>query len=80
MDKQGCCFCKWTSGDFISGGHAEIENIENNKLSSLDKRKENSQNQLIKKHFSLWGYLKMKKYKCFKKILWNEINSMPVAN
>ena len=60
MDKQGCCFCKWTSGDFISGGHAEIENIENNKLSSLDKRKENILNQLIKNIF-LYGLFKNEK-------------------
>ncbi len=67
-------FINGLSGDFISGGHAKIESKDNNKLSSIHGRKENILNQLIKKHFSLWGYLKSKKnINTLKETLWHEI-------
>ena len=67
-------FINGLSGDFISGGHAKIENEDNLNLNNFEKRKENILNQLIKKHFSLWGYLKNKKnINVIKETLWCEI-------
>ena len=52
-------FVNGISGDFISGGHINVKKedgfIKNN---NNNKRKKNILNQLIEKHFSLWGYLK----------------------
>ena len=51
-------FVNGLSGDFISGGHAEIENIENNKLSSLDKKKRKYFKSINKKTFFFMGLFK----------------------
>ena len=67
-------FINGNSGDFISGLHINkmMKSIE--KLSSYEERKENILNNLIDKHFSLWGYLKTEEnLSLIKKNLWNEI-------
>lgn len=67
-------FINGLSGDFISGGHAKIESKDNYNSPTLQIRKQNILNQLIKKHFSLWGYLKSKKNtNIIKETLWSEI-------
>ena len=69
-------FINGNSGDFITGGHIN-KNIKDNKeinSASIKLRKENILNQLIEKHFSLWGYLKTEEnIDQIKKNLWNEI-------
>ena len=69
-------FINGNSGDFITGGHIKT-NIKDNKVvnsASARLRKENILNQLIEKHFSLWGYLKTEEnIDQIKKNLWNEI-------
>ena len=69
-------FINGNSGDFITGGHIN-KNIKDNKeinSASIKLRKENILNQLIEKHFSLWGYLKTEQnIHQIKKNLWNEI-------
>ncbi len=71
---EDAIFINGLSGDFISGGHAKIETKDNYKPSSIHSRKEDILNQLIKKHFSLWGYLKSKKnINTLKETLWHEI-------
>ena len=69
-------FINGNSGDFITGGHIKT-NIKDNKVvnsASAKLRKENILNQLIEKHFSLWGYLKTEEnIDQIKKNLWNEI-------
>ena len=68
-------FINGNSGDFISGAHinklyAEIKNI-NNKI----KLKESILNNLIEKHFSLWGNLKTEhNIKSIKSKLWSSIS------
>lgn len=67
-------FINGNSGDFISGSHINkmMKSIE--KLISYEERKENILNNLIDKHFSLWGYLKTEEnLSLIKKNLWNEI-------
>ncbi len=67
-------FINGLSGDFISGGHAEIKNNITNDSTNFDTRRENILNQLIKKHFSLWGDLKTEQnLNKIKKTLWDEI-------
>jgi asparagine synthase (glutamine-hydrolysing) len=51
-------FINGLSGDFISGGHADIKKNNRHQSISIDSRREDILNQLIEKHFSLWGYLK----------------------
>ena len=68
-------FINGLSGDFISGGHAKIKANNVAEVSDIEKRKENILNQLIEKHFSLWGYLKTKQnLNKIKNNLWKEIN------
>lgn len=68
-------FINGLSGDFISGGHAKIKDNNVDEVSDIEKRKENILNQLIEKHFSLWGYLKTKQnLNKIKNNLWKEIN------
>jgi asparagine synthase (glutamine-hydrolysing) len=71
---EDAVFINGNSGDFISGSHINkmMKSIE--KLSSYEERKENILNNLIDKHFSLWGYLKTEEnLSLIKKNLWNEI-------
>ena len=71
---QDSIFINGLSGDFISGGHANINDKYQNKDLSLESRKENILNKLIEKHFSLWGSLKTKdNIDKIKNNLWNEI-------
>jgi len=73
---EDAIFVNGNSGDFISGGHINT-NIKNNyEIDNVSKqlRKENILDQLVEKHFSLWGYLKTKQnINKIKKNLWNEI-------
>ena len=67
-------FINGNSGDFISGGHININMKDNSKIEIIKLRKENILSQLIEKHFSLWGYLKTNLNKDNLKVnLWNEI-------
>ena len=67
-------FINGLSGDFISGGHADIKNGGKYDDGSSKSRKENILNQLIEKHFSLWGSLKTKhNINKIKNNLWSEI-------
>ena len=67
-------FINGLSGDFITGGHADLKNKNKNMTGSFDIRKEIILNKLIEKHFSLWGYLKNNyNMKIIKNNLWNEI-------
>ena len=71
---QDAIFINGLSGDFISGGHADISNNIRNEDLSFESRKENILNKLIEKHFSLWGSLKTKNnINEIKNNLWNEI-------
>ena len=71
---QDAVFINGLSGDFISGGHADIKNKGKYEDESSKSRKENILNQLIEKHFSLWGTLKTKhNINKIKNNLWNEI-------
>ena len=69
-------FINGNTGDFISGGHISSKIEGNNEIDDTNtkSRKENILNQLIEKHFSLWGYLKTKhNINQIKNNLWNEI-------
>ena len=67
-------FINGISGDFISGGHIPVNNESDLKFLNVNLRKENILNQLVEKHFSLWGYLKTNhNIKKLKKNLWHEI-------
>ena len=67
-------FINGFSGDFISGGHINLNILDASKLENIEFRKENILSQLIEKHFSLWGYLKTDLNKINLKVnLWNEI-------
>lgn len=71
---EDAVFINGNSGDFISGAHINkmMKNIEN--IDSIRERKENILNELINKHFSLWGYLKTSQnINKIKENLWNEI-------
>ena len=75
IDKDAI-FINGNSGDFISGGHINTNVKDNYEIDNVSKqlRKENILDQLVEKHFSLWGYLKTKKnINKIKKNLWNEI-------
>lgn len=67
-------FINGNTGDFISGSHINpLKKILNNNLNKKE-RKENILNNLINKHFSLWGNIKTKKnIKQIKATLWREI-------
>jgi asparagine synthase (glutamine-hydrolysing) len=71
-------FINGNTGDFISGGHINTkkkDNFETNN-NNVNSRKENILNQLIEKHFSLWGYLKTERnINQIKKNLWTVIVS-----
>jgi len=69
-------FINGNTGDFISGGHINTKMEDNFEIDSTNNklRKENILNQLIEKHFSLWGYLKTEQnINQIKNNLWNEI-------
>jgi len=67
-------FINGNSGDFISGAHINALVKDMNGSNDKEKRKENILNNLIKKHFSLWGYLKTgKNIEKIKNTLWCEI-------
>ena len=69
-------FINGNTGDFISGAHINALMKDHNPNMSFIQRKENILNHLIKKHFSLWGYLKTEEnLKKIKKNLWNEIKN-----
>ena len=74
MINDDAVFINGNSGDFISGGHININMKDNSKIEIIKLRKENILSQLIEKHFSLWGYLKLIFNKDNLKVnLWNEI-------
>lgn len=58
--KKDAIFINGLSGDFISGGHTQ-ESFSDNFKNTSELRQKNIINQLIDKHFSLWGYLKINK-------------------
>jgi asparagine synthase (glutamine-hydrolysing) len=65
-------FVNGNSGDFISGAHINL--LKDNDCNSKAQRKENILNNLINKHFSLWGHYKTEKnVEKIKNSLWNEI-------
>jgi asparagine synthase (glutamine-hydrolysing) len=69
-------FINGNSGDFISGAHINALSKNLNNTNSETQRMENILDNLVKKHFSLWGYLKKdKNIKKIKNILWSEITS-----
>ena len=75
--EKDAIFINGNTGDFISGGHIRVnkeDSLESNY--NIDLRKKNILDQLIKKHFSLWGYLKTENnLKQIKKNLWYEITN-----
>jgi asparagine synthase (glutamine-hydrolysing) len=74
IDKDAI-FINGNSADFISGGHINILMKGYYNGISEAERKENILNNLIQKHFSLWGYLKTSdNIDNIKKSLWSEIN------
>ena len=71
---QDAVFINGNSGDFITGGHIRTKLVSEPEMLNTPLRKENILNQLIEKHFSLWGYLKTNQnIKKIKKNLWDEI-------
>lgn len=75
-------FVSGNSGDFISGGHICNSMSNSNNLERQKSYKEVITNNLISKHFSLWGYLKSEhNIKRIENQLWQEIseihNNMP---
>lgn len=68
-------FINGNTGDFISGGHINTKKEDDlEKNNNVNLRKNNILNQLIEKHFSLWGYLKTENnLNQLKKNLWNDI-------
>jgi asparagine synthase (glutamine-hydrolysing) len=71
---QDAIFVNGNTGDFISGGHINPEARFVYNDQSILLRKDNILNQLVEKHFSLWGYLKTKdNLSKIKNNLWNEI-------
>ena len=68
-------FINGNTGDFISGGHINTKKEDGlEKNNNVNLRKNNILNQLIEKHFSLWGYLKTENnLNQLKKNLWNDI-------
>ena len=70
-------FINGNSGDFISGGHLN-SNIKNSfETDNMNLREEIILDELIDKHFSLWGYLKTKQNtQKLKNILLKEITKV----
>ena len=71
---QDAIFVNGNTGDFISGGHInpKVKSISN--AQNILARKDNILNQLVEKHFSLWGCLKTKdNLNKIKNNLWNEM-------
>jgi len=67
-------FINGNSGDFISGAHIDEFYKKLDKSSDEKAIKEVILNQLVNKHFSLWGYLKSKEnITRIKETLWNSI-------
>ena len=69
-------FINGNTGDFISGGHINSKIKDNLAIKNISEelRKENILNQLVEKHFSLWGNLKTyNNLGQIKKNLWKEI-------
>ena len=54
-------FINGGAGDFISGGHINSKINYSSNLKNSNLNRENIFNEIIDKHFSLWGYLKNKK-------------------
>jgi len=73
IDKDAV-FINGNSGDFISGGHILGKVQEDNYNLDKEKRIDIILDQIIKKHFMLWGYLKNdKNISNIKKLLKNEL-------
>ncbi len=71
---EDAVFINGNSGDFITGGHIRTKLVSEPEKLNTTLRKENILNQLIEKHFSLWGYLKTNQnIKKIKNNLWDEI-------
>jgi len=67
-------FVNGNSGDFISGSHITGMFESGIDLHDKEDRKDNILNALIKKHFSLWGYLKTtENISVIKSKLWKEL-------
>ncbi len=69
-------FINGNTGDFISGGHINTKMKDNHDIKNISEqlRKENILNQLVEKHFSLWGNLETyNNLRQIKKTLWQEI-------
>jgi asparagine synthase (glutamine-hydrolysing) len=67
-------FINGNSGDFISGAHINSLVKSVSTSSNQKNRKENILENLVDKHFSLWGHLKTKgNIEKIKTSLWNEI-------
>ncbi len=69
-------FINGNGGDFISGGHIQVKMKDNHNIKNTSEklRIENILNQLVEKHFSLWGNLKIHdNLSQIKKTLWKEI-------
>ena len=66
-------FINGLSGDFITGGHADLKNKNKNMTGGFDIRKEIILNKLIEKHFSLCIFENNYNMKIIKNNLWNEI-------
>lgn len=70
-------FINGNTGDFITGGHINLKIKENRNINSKEIRKENILNQLIEKHYSLWGYLKTNyNINKIKNNLWKQITNI----
>ena len=58
MIKSDAIFINGGAGDFISGGHITQDLRNNINVKDLKLRQNNVLDQILKKHFSLWGNLK----------------------
>ncbi len=73
---EDAIFINGSTGDFISGNHISTLMKKNTTNTTREERKENILNNLINKHFSLWGHLKTNKnIALVKKSLWSEITA-----
>ena len=73
---EDAIFINGNTGDFISGGHINTKMKDNHDIKNISEqlRKENILNQLVEKHFSLWGNLETyNNLSQIKKTLWQEI-------
>lgn len=67
-------FINGSTGDFISGSHINSLMKNHSDDMTIQERKNNILNSLVKKHFSLWGYLKTdENVNKIKKSLFNEV-------